>query len=468
MPIRWRLTLWFSVILCVALVLSGIIIHTVLQNHLYAEVDDNLKVYTAEIMDYIVSDIDITDIADDNYDIVCEAACACSPSLREFGTPGVYVRLIDDNGIIVGESQNLADLELPIDTSLLEQGLAGMTGIATLTAVDGTRVRIISSPMQLQDDTLVLEVGQSLLHIHNAMSEIRWALTGSILAALALAIVSGGILVRRALAPVVVIANTAQSIEASSDLSQRVGYDGPKDEIGQLATTFDHMIEHLEKVFESQRDFIADASHDLRSPLTVLQGNLDLLKRDLGEEERSESLRVIEAETRRMSMIIDDLLLLAEVESGQTERRETVSLKDILLEGVERGQQLAGGRKIVVGRQEDISVSGDAHRLKQLFTNLVDNAVKYTPDGGTITMSLFSKGDWAGLEVADDGIGIAPEHLPHVFERFYMGEKARSRANGGSGLGLAIVKAIAEQHGGKVTVTSKPGKGSTFTAWLKL
>ena len=129
---------------------------------------------------------------------------------------------------------------------------------------------------------------------------------------------------------------------------------------------------------------------------------------------------------------------------------------------------MAGDRKIVVERQEDISIRGDTHRLKQLFTNLVDNAVKYTPDGGTITMSLFSKGDWACLEVADDGIGIAPEHLPHVFERFYMGEKARSRANGGSGLGLAIVKAIAEQHGGAVTVTSIPGKGSTFTAWLKL
>ncbi|UCC60488.1 MAG: HAMP domain-containing protein [Dehalococcoidia bacterium] len=465
MPIRWRLTLWFSVILCVALVLAGVIIYIVLQNHLHSEVDDNLKVYAAEIKDYIGSDIVM---APDDYDVVCDAACACSPALREFGSPGVHVRLIDGNGNIVGRSENLGDLELPVEESLIERGLAGEAGTATLTASDGTKIRVMTDQIQGQHEPLILEVGQSLRHIDAAMNQVRWALIGSLLAALAFAIVSGGILVRRALAPVVDIARTAQNIEESSDLSKRVGYDGPKDEIGQLATTFDHMIEHLEKAFESQRLFIADASHDLRSPLTVLQGNLDLLKRDLGEEERRESLRAIEAETHRMSRIVDDLLLLAEVESGQIEWRGRVSLREVLLESAERGQQLAGDRKVVVGRQEDIFIRGDAHRLKRLLGNLVDNAIRYTPEGGTITLSLFRNEDWACINVVDEGMGIAPEHLPHVFERFYMVDRARSRSHGGSGLGLTIVKAIAEQHGGKVTVTSELGKGSTFTVWLKL
>jgi signal transduction histidine kinase len=284
----------------------------------------------------------------------------------------------------------------------------------------------------------------------------------------ALAGISGGVLVRRALSPVEAITRTAESIELSSDLSQRVGYSGPQDEIGQLAATFDRMIDHLDRVFQSQRHFVADASHELRSPLTVLQGNLDLLKRNLGEEDRRESLRAIEAETQRMGRIVKDLLLLAEVESGPIERRKVVSLGEILLEGLERGRQLTGNRNIILGRHEELSVRGDYYGLMQLLANLIDNAIRYTPEGGAITLSLYRDGDWARLEVADTGMGIAPEHLPHVFDRFYQVDKGRSRVDGGSGLGLAIVKAIAEQHQGKVTVTSEPGKGSTFTVWLKL
>ncbi len=160
--------------------------------------------------------------------------------------------------------------------------------------------------------------------------------------------------------------------------------------------------------------------------------------------------------------------LVAEVESGAIEFRQGVSLKAILLEGLKRGQQQVGDRKIVIGHQEDLSIRGDVYRLNQLLGNLVDNAIKYTPEGGTITLSLFRDGDWARLEVADNGVGIPPEHLPHIFDRFYKVDQARTRARGGSGLGLAIVKGIAEQHGGEVTVTSDPGKGSIFTVWLKL
>jgi signal transduction histidine kinase len=281
-------------------------------------------------------------------------------------------------------------------------------------------------------------------------------------------LISGAILVRRALSPVRRITATAQGISSSSDLSRRVGYRGPADEIGQLATTFDHMIERLDRAFQSQKDFVADASHELRGPLTVIQGNLDLLKRNLSEEDRRESVRALEAETTRMTKIMSNLLVLAELESGQLEWRETVSLKEMLLDAGERAVHLAGDRQIVIERQEDLWVKGDADRLEQVLRNLVDNAIRYTPEGGTITLSLFQNGDWALLRVADTGIGISPEHLPHIFDRFYRADKARSRASGGTGLGLAIVKGIVEQHGGRVTVTSEPGKGSTFTVWLKL
>jgi signal transduction histidine kinase len=461
MPIRWRLTLWFSLILCAVLVVCGVSFHTLLQRSLRNDVDDNLKIHSANVQ----RTLNLEDIpAPIDYD----TGCGCLPSVDEFVSPGIYVQLIDRNGNIVGKSHNLGEQELPVDRSLMERGFGGETSIETIDAGDGAKVRVMASPLYLQHQTLLLEVGQSLQHIDDIMSQIDWALLAGILLAVALAGISGGVLVRRALSPVEAITRTAESIESSSDLSQRVGYSGPQDEIGQLAATFDRMIDHLDRVFQSQRHFVADASHELRSPLTVLQGNLDLLKRNLGEEDRRESLRAIEAETQRMGRIVKDLLLLAEVESGPIERRKVVSLGEILLEGLERGRQLTGNRNIILGRHEELSVRGDYYGLMQLLANLIDNAIRYTPEGGAITLSLYRDGDWARLEVADTGMGIAPEHLPHVFDRFYQVDKGRSRADGGSGLGLAIVKAIAEQHQGKVTVTSEPGKGSTFTVWLKL
>jgi len=281
-------------------------------------------------------------------------------------------------------------------------------------------------------------------------------------------VVSAAILIGRALSPVKRVTATAQSIASSSDLSRRVNYHGPKDEIGKLAATFDSMIEQLDGLLRSQRSFVADASHELRGPLTVIRGNLDLLRRNLSEEDRQESLRALEAEGARMARIVNDLLVLAEVESGPLEQQQTVSLKDMILDAQDRALLLAGERQIVIGRQDDLWVKGDAHKLEQLIGNLVGNAIKYTPDGGTITLSLFQEGDWARLEVTDTGIGIPPEHLPHIFDRFYRVDKARSRAGGGTGLGLAIVKGIVLQHGGKVEVTSELGKGSTFTVWLRL
>ncbi len=455
------MTLWFSIVLCAILVLTGVAIHTILQRSLYNEVDDHLRLHTADAQNLL-------DVGDNPGLVDYNAACSCYPAVNDFGSPGIFLRLIDQDGNVVGTSDNLGQLVLPVDPSLLERGFAGEAAIDTIVADDGTRIRVMASRLQVRNGVVLLEIGQSLGTVDATMSQVMWVLLGSILVALAVAIVFGGILIRRALFAVSSITDTAQRIESSSDLSQRVGYSGPMDEIGRLATTFDHMIDQLEKVFASHKNFIADASHDLRSPLTVLQGNLDLLKRDLAEDDRKESLRAMGDETRKMSKIVDDLLLLAEVESGEIERLETVSLKEVLLESYERGRQLGGSRNVVIGREEDISVAGDAHRLKLLLGNLVDNAIRYTPEEGTITLSLFRDNGWARLEVTDDGIGISPEHLPHVFERFYMADKARSRSAGGSGLGLAIARAIAERHGGKVTATSTPGKGSTFTTWLKI
>jgi len=460
MSIRWRLTLWFSLMLSAILGLSGTIHYVLLQRNLTSQLDDTLRAYSTRVHGTL-NPQEIPEPFD--YNVIHSKL----PPINEFASPGTYIQLIDRDGNVVVKSSNLGEQELPVNPTLIEQGFAGNVAIQTVAAGDGARLRIMVSPLYLQDQTLLLEVAQSSNYIDSAMDQVRWVLIASVLVALTLTTILGGIIVRGALSPVSQITQTAKKIETSPDLSRRVGYSGPMDEIGQLATTFDHMIERLDKAFQSQKKFVADASHELRSPLTVIRGNLDLLRRNLGKRDRQESLRALEAEITRMVKIVDDLLFLAEVDSGHLEQQEIVTLKEILMEELERVRPLAKSRQFVVNRSEDLVVRGDAQGLKRLIGNLIDNAIRHTPEDGTISLSLFRDGDWACLEVSDTGIGIARQHLPHIFDRFYRVDAARSRSKGGAGLGLALVKEIAEQHGGKVKVTSEPDRGSTFTVWLK-
>lgn len=461
MPIRWRLTLWFSLILFAILVLSGAVLYTLLVSYLNNTVDNNLEAYTARVHGMFLLNPDPQTL---DFNMIHSRL----PPVNEFASPGIYIQLIDAGGNVVVKSDNLGRQMLPVSPPLIEKGFKGIADIETVAAGDNASVRIMATPLFLKDRTLLLEIAQSLRPIEDTLNNVRLALLAGISLALLLSVLLGAFLVQRALAPVEQITRTASSIGESSDLSRRVGYAGPVDEVGRLAMTFDQMIERLHRFFQSQKNFVADASHELRTPLTVIGGNIDLLERNMSEEDRRESLRAIKAESNRMSKIVSDLLLLAEIESGQTEPKEDVALKGLVMDEVKRAQPLAGNHKIVTGRLENISITGDSYRLKQLLGNLVNNAIKYTPEGGVITLSLFRDGEWAHLEVSDTGIGISPEHLPRMFDRFYRVDKARSRAGGGTGLGLAIVKGISEQHGGKVTVNSEPGKGSVFTAWLKI
>jgi signal transduction histidine kinase len=325
MPIRWRLTLWFALILLGILVLSGTVLHILLERYLSNQVDDQLSVQSAQVH----GTLDPQEIPDPlDYEVIHSRL----PPINEFASPGIYIQLIDRNGNVVVKSSNLGEQELPTNLSLIEEGFAGNVAVETVSAGDSARVRIMVSPLYLGEQVLLLEVAQSLNHIDTTMSRVRWALLASVLLALALAAISGGAIVRNALSPVSQLVRTARSIEASSDLSRRVGYKGSPDEIGELATTFDHMIEHLDRVFKSQRDFVADASHELRGPLTVIRGNLDLLRRNLSAEDRRESVKAIQQETARMVKIVDDLLLLAEIQSAQPAQEQKVALREIVRE----------------------------------------------------------------------------------------------------------------------------------------
>ena len=180
------------------------------------------------------------------------------------------------------------------------------------------------------------------------------------------------------------------------------------------------------------------------------------------------SLDAIQVESERMTRMVGDLLLLAQADAGQPIRRERVELDTLVLQVYRQVRPLAEGIELVIGAEDQATILGDPDRIKQLLLNLVDNAIKYTPQGGKVTLGLQRVEGWAQLSVADTGIGIPAQDLPHIFERFYRVDKARSRAAGGTGLGLSIVQWIVQAHNGKIDVQSETGKGTTFTVWLPL
>jgi signal transduction histidine kinase len=286
--------------------------------------------------------------------------------------------------------------------------------------------------------------------------------------AIVLAALTGWFLARRAMRPVDRMTRTAQAIGQSADHSRRLAEPKERDELGRLAATFNEMLDRLDHSFNTQQRFLADASHELRTPLAAIRTNVEALLRGAVEQpaERDASLRAIARETDRMGRLVSDLLALAHADAGQPLVRRTVELDALLLDVYQQERRLADGVDLRLGELDQVAVEGDPDRLKQLLLNLVDNALRYTPPGGVVTLDLERRDGTALLRVSDTGLGIPPEHLSRIFERFYRVDQPRSRKAGGTGLGLAICKWVAEAHGGRIEVQSKPGEGSAFTVTL--
>jgi len=272
------------------------------------------------------------------------------------------------------------------------------------------------------------------------------------------------------LKPLEAITRTAEQINRADDLSRRLPYHGPEDdEIGSLVRTFNQTLERLEALFTSQQRLLADVSHELRTPLTVIKGNVDLMRRMKSLDE--ESLMSIDQEAGRLTRLVGGLLLLAQAESGKLAlSMKQVELDLLLTEVFQEMSILAGSRvRVHLNEIDQVYVTGDRDRLKQVFINLVANAIQYTPQGGEVFLSLERIGEQARIICRDTGPGIPAEDLPHIFERFYRAEKSRTRGRTtGFGLGLSIANWIVERHGGRIEVDSKEGRGTTFAIWLPL
>lgn len=359
----------------------------------------------------------------------------------------------------------------------------GTGAFGLVSAAGGARWRYFVLPFHDGDHLLV--VGTSLDRVDASVASLRWLALMVTLVSAAATLLAGWLLARRALHPVAVLTYTAGAIAHSRSLERRVPVTGDHDELGKLATTFNDMLTSLEHAYRAQQRFVSDASHELRAPLTAIQGNLDLLDRmpDMPPADRQDAIGEARREAHRLSRLVADLLALARADAGVAMRREPVELDRVLMQAFSEARHFASGQQMEVEELEPAVVLGDADRLKQLFLILLDNATKYTPPSGRVTVSVRrvhhgdarhgdAQDNWEGtgerveVEVSDTGIGIPADDLAHVFERFYRADPARGRDPGGTGLGLAIAYWIVEQLEGEIALESRPGSGTSVTVRL--
>jgi len=464
MSIRLRLTLWYVGLLTVILIAFGLILYSVLARNLVADVDRTLQAQATQVITRVEAENDPLQ--------ALWFGLVTIPSADAFATSGIYVEIMAADGRVVTQSANLGARHIPVSQAVFDRALRGYAIFHT-TTVDSTRLRVHTAPITIGGQIIgVVQVARSLADVDVALRNVRTLLIGGIGAVVLLAALVGAFLARAALRPIDEITRTAREISEADDLERRIKQAGPQDEVGRLVSTFNAMLERLERLFKAQQRLIADVSHELRTPLTTVRGNLDLLQRGAAADPQTyqEVLTTIESEVARMARMVADLLFLAQADAGLTLKMQRVELDTLLLDVYRQAQVIArergGNIAIRLGHEDQAVIEGDPDRLRQLLLNLVDNAIKYTPAGGEVKLSLYHEPGWVQVAVADTGVGIAPEDLPHIFERFYRSDRVRSNKDGGAGLGLAIARWIAEAHGGHLTAESIPGRGSTFTLWL--
>jgi two-component system OmpR family sensor kinase len=452
MSIRLRLTLLYSVILALTLVVFSSALYLMQSRTTMREYELRLAGATrilenTERLPFLIE----------------------RPPRRRFpGQPYTQIRNLD--GEVIESDPNLDGIVLPLGEKAFEAVTRGENWVETV-SVEGERFLIHNQELALPDGTQgVAQIAVSLAERDQNLNTLgRILIVGSSIAVL-FAFGVGWLLAGEALRPINRITQTAQAIGAERDFGRRVQHSGPKDEIGQLATTFNDMLTELQAAYRQveqslqvQKRFVADASHELRTPLTTILGNLGLLQRDppISTEDRADVLNDTVAETERLIRLVNELLVLARADAKQPLKHEPVSVGPLIEDVHRQIRLLAPAWKIVCDPGLAGAVLGDHDAIKQVLLALLDNVIKHTPPETTISIATSAVDDRVVIKLCDDGPGIDSSRLPHIFDRFYQGDSARTGT--GTGLGLAIAKELTEAQNGTIAVESQVGQGSVFT-----
>ncbi len=456
--IRSRLTAWYITLLAIILILFSVFLNYFLSKRLHESVDNSLTVSATVVATSAVMQFNRSPL----------------PGLDQFfeqfmgaGNLNKFYRIYDGSGNVGSRSRNIDASKFPLSQTAYADALKGINSYETF-LVDGKHpIRVITMPI-LKEKKLVnlVQVGTSLESLQETLRNLRIILLTAVPSVLALSALFARFMARRALKPISRIIQTARDIGQGQELSQRIPVFKVQDELGQLALTFNEMMNRLENSFAQMRQFSSDASHELRTPLTVLKGQNELALSKLREPEEYQEVIVSNLEEiNYMSKVLEDLFILSRSDENQINLNyKPIDLRDLVDEVCRHAEILAGDKdiRIIIAFLESVIINGDEVRLRQMIWNILHNGIKYTKPKGELKISLQDEGESALLTLQDTGIGIPEKDLPFIFDRFYRVDKARSRDEGGSGLGLSICQHIAEAHKGKITVESKPGVGTRF------
>lgn len=456
---RLQLTAWYLLLFTLLFLLFSVFLYGVLSRALYQRLDETLSSEVSTAVGLFRGEL--AELHGDVHGAAVE-------TMSEMSIRGVLIAVFDGNNLLASN----APFDSPDLLAIAAQASAGDKPLipTTVRRFGKGGSRVVAHRFAVDGRQYVLLAAESLQSIEGDLRVVRRVLYLALPLVLLVAGLGGFLLATKSLAPLRWMAEQARNI-TGKNLHSRLDIGAAHEELRVLSDSFNELLSRLDQSFETMRRFVADASHELRTPIAVIRGEADVaLDHDRNPAEYKESLAIIQDEARRLTRLIDDLLNLARADAGHVNLRvEEFYLNDLLAECCRSVQGAAVAKDIGLECQSpgDVAYRGDQELLRRLVLNLLDNAIRYTPPGGKVSASLEAANGNLRLQVADTGIGIPPEAARHIFERFYRGDQARSRQNGGFGLGLSIVKWIAESHRGTVELSSHPGAGTTFTVLLE-
>ncbi|MED5019083.1 HAMP domain-containing sensor histidine kinase [Paenibacillus chibensis] len=480
MSIRLRLTAWYTCILAVSLILFGSALYAVVHYYTFSKVKDTLREQSSQIKPNLYLDVSRGGFKFDSMGLSTSS---------EFYSSQVYGQLHDyiNNQNIITDNLNKLKSTFPVPS---EKNAAKVNQFETI-RLNGNPFLVYQKAYVIQDKVIgFLQLGIFIGHEEELLRLLRSILVISATIMILMATTFGLFLARKSMAPIGKVIEAADQIQNGADLSVRIAYDGPQDEIGQLINTVNKMLgrmegfyKNLEESYATQRRFVSDASHELRTPLTTIRGNVDLLQKmwskDAAERPNldeatmhtmsMEAISDIADESKRMSRLVSDMLSLARSDTGRTFEKEPVPLEILVEEVARRAQMLPRTAEWVTGDfsvLNGIYINGNKDYMQQMLFIFIENAFKYTPEG-QVTFDAFIYQNQVGIRISDTGIGMDKEEVPHIFERFYRADQSRGVTEG-IGLGLSIAKWIIDEMEGSVEVVTTRGEGTTFVIWLPI